>query len=99
MRFKTLYFSKNNDKLYKTHGYQNLITQLNEFRELIEHTHLLFLYKDKINNKSKLILEQNKNSQKNNSKNKKQLNHSKSQYDYGENVKLTKYLKELYSVL
>ena len=87
MRFKTLYFSKNNDKLYKTHGYQNLITQLNEFRELIEHTNRLFLYKDRINNKSKLILEQNKNSQRNNSKNKKQLNHSKSQYDYGENVK------------
>ncbi len=87
MRFKTLYFSKNNDKLYKPHGYQNLITQLNEFRELIEHTNRLFLYKDRINNKSKLILEQNKNSQRNNSKNKKQLNHSKSQYDYGENVK------------
>ena len=87
MRFKTLYFSKNNDKLYKTHGYQNLITQLNEFRELIEHTNRLFLYKDRINNKSKLILEQNKNSQRNNSKHKKQLNHSKSQYDYGENVK------------
>ena len=87
MRLKTLYFSKNNDKLYKTHGYQNLITQLNEFRELIEHTNRLFLYKDKINNKSKLILEQNKISQRNNSKNKKQLNHSKSQYDYGENVK------------
>ena len=87
MRFKTLYYSKNNDKLYKTHGYQNLITQLNEFRELIEHTNRLFLYKDRINNKSKFILEQNKNNQRNNFKNIKQLNHSKSQYDYGENVK------------
>ena len=87
MRFKTLYYSKNNDKLYKTHGYQNLITQLNEFRELIEHTNRLFLYKDRINNKSKIILEQNKNNQRNNFKKIKQLNHSKSQYDYGENVK------------
>lgn len=31
MKFKTLYYSKNNDKLYKTHGYQNLITQLMNF--------------------------------------------------------------------
>ncbi len=65
MRFKTLYFSKNNDKLYKPHGYQNLITQLNEFRELIEHTNRLFLYKDRIKNKSKLFLEQNKSNQRN----------------------------------
>lgn len=52
-KFKDLKESKNRDKLIKSHGYQNLVSNLNGFRELVEHTNRLFLYKAKMTAKHK----------------------------------------------
>ena len=59
-KFKDLSKSKNNDKLYKTHGYQNLVSNLAGFKELVEHTNRLFLYKAKMSAKHKNHLKANK---------------------------------------
>ena len=54
-KFKSIYNSKNADKLIKVHGFQDLVTHLNEFRELVEHTNRLFLYQSKMNAKNNHI--------------------------------------------
>ena len=54
-KFKSIYNSKNSDKLIKVHGFQDLVTHLNEFRELVEHTNRLFLYQSKMNAKNNHI--------------------------------------------
>ena len=54
-KFKSIYNSKNADKLIKVHGFQDLVTHLNEFRELVEHTNRLFLYQSKMNAKNNNI--------------------------------------------
>ena len=54
-KFKSIYTSKNADKLIKVHGFQDLVTHLNEFRELVEHTNRLFLYQSKMNAKNNHI--------------------------------------------
>ena len=48
-KFRNIYESKNSDKLIKIHGFQDLVTHLNEFRELVDHTNRLFLYQSKMN--------------------------------------------------
>ena len=45
--------SKNKDKLKKNHGCQDLITNLNEIKNLVDHTNRIFLYKAKMNSTSK----------------------------------------------
>ena len=70
MKFKTLYYSKNNDKL------NTWLSKFNySIKWILKHTNRLFLNKDRIKNKSKLFLEQNKSNQRNIFKN---INHSKS---------------------
>ena len=54
-KFRNIYSSKNADKLIKVHGFQDLVTHLNEFRELVEHTNRLFLYQSKMNAKNNPI--------------------------------------------
>ena len=54
-KFRNIYSSKNADKLIKVHGFQDLVTHLNEFRELVEHTNRLFLYQSKMNAKNNHI--------------------------------------------
>jgi len=51
--FKKLQISKNRDKLKKNHGCQELITNLNEIKNLVDHTNRIFLYKTKMNSTSK----------------------------------------------
>ena len=48
-KFRNIFESKNSDKLIKIHGFQDLVTHLNEFRELVDHTNRLFLYQSKMN--------------------------------------------------
>ena len=55
--FRELKRSTQQDKLTKSHGCQNLITNLNGIRELVEHTNRIYMYKAKMHrteNKSKL---------------------------------------------
>ena len=55
--FRELKRSNQQDKLTKSHGCQNLITNLNGIRELVEHTNRIYMYKAKMHrteNKSKL---------------------------------------------
>ena len=47
-KFKDIKMSKNRDKLIKTPGYQNLVSNLKGFNELVEHTNKLFLYRSKM---------------------------------------------------
>ena len=47
-KFKDIKMSKNKDKLIKTPGYQNLVSNLKGFNELVEHTNKLFLYRSKM---------------------------------------------------
>ena len=51
--FKKMEISKNKDKLKKNHGCQDLITNLNEIKNLVDHTNRIFLYKAKMNSTSK----------------------------------------------
>ena len=51
--FKKMEISKNKDKLKKNHGCQDLITNLNEIKNLVDHTNRIFLYKTKMNSTSK----------------------------------------------
>ena len=51
--FKKIKISKNKDKLKKNHGCQDLITNLNEIKNLVDHTNRIFLYKTKMNSTSK----------------------------------------------
>ena len=46
--FRQLRKGKNNDKLIKSHGCQEFISNLNGIKELVEHTNRMFLYKPKM---------------------------------------------------
>lgn len=46
--FKNIKTAPNKDKLLKTHGFQSFITNLNGFKDLVNHTNRIFFYKAKM---------------------------------------------------